>query len=194
MNFKQKLKWFTLIEMLIVIVIIWILAAAIFPKLWWAQARARDTARKSNLQQLATALVSYQIDHSQYIPWAHTIADIKSKLVTAWLDNVPIDPNPDRHNSWIEWLSTLSWQFLYTSIKKYWIDNNAFVIMAASETEWWSNRVVDWNNSIWTTNYDDFDEIVLCKDFQVWDTTHYVSGWTCTYNKNDDALRYIYKY
>ncbi|MEI7919666.1 MAG: prepilin-type N-terminal cleavage/methylation domain-containing protein [bacterium] len=59
---KNKKKAFTLIEMLIVIVIIGILAAAIFPKLSNARGRANDVARKAGLSQVAAALVAYQID------------------------------------------------------------------------------------------------------------------------------------
>jgi prepilin-type N-terminal cleavage/methylation domain-containing protein len=58
----KKLKAFTLIEMLIVIVIIGILAAALIPKLSSARGRANDTARKAVLSQVAAALVSHQID------------------------------------------------------------------------------------------------------------------------------------
>jgi type II secretory pathway pseudopilin PulG len=52
--------------MLIVIVIIGILAAALIPRLLNARGRANDTARKADLQQTATVLVAYQIDHSAF--------------------------------------------------------------------------------------------------------------------------------
>ncbi|MEI7478096.1 MAG: prepilin-type N-terminal cleavage/methylation domain-containing protein [bacterium] len=65
MVYKQK-KTFTLIEMLIVVVIIGILAAALIPRLQSVQARARDTKRKADLHQIATALAIYKEDAGNY--------------------------------------------------------------------------------------------------------------------------------
>jgi len=63
---NTKKRAFTLIEMLIVIVIIGILAAALIPRLASARGRANDVARKADLQQTAAALVAYQIDHGKF--------------------------------------------------------------------------------------------------------------------------------
>ena len=73
---KNKKHGFTLIEMLIVIVIIGILAAALIPRLGSARGRANDVARKADLSQVATALVSYQIDHGQFPTSAGALSSI----------------------------------------------------------------------------------------------------------------------
>ena len=57
---------FTLIEMLIVIVIIGILAAALVPRLQSVQSRARDTKRKADMRQLFNANEVYYNDNGKY--------------------------------------------------------------------------------------------------------------------------------
>jgi type II secretion system protein G len=55
-------KAFTLIEMLIVVVIIGILAAALIPRLQSVQGRARDTKRKADISQIGSSLAIYKSD------------------------------------------------------------------------------------------------------------------------------------
>lgn len=70
---KQKLKrCFTLVEILIVIVIIGILAAALIPKIRDTQSRARDVARKHDLRTVYNGLEIYKSDRGGY-PYATSI-------------------------------------------------------------------------------------------------------------------------
>jgi general secretion pathway protein G len=59
-------KAFTLVEMLIVIVIIGILAAALIPRLTGIQSRARDTGRGADARSIGTALATFQLDNGSY--------------------------------------------------------------------------------------------------------------------------------
>jgi len=55
----MKLRGFTLVEMLIVIVIIGLLAAALIPKIVGMQAKARDTTRSADVRSIRTAFTDY---------------------------------------------------------------------------------------------------------------------------------------
>lgn len=62
----MKLRAFTLIELLIVITIIGVLAVALIPKIANAPSRARDTQRKTDLNQIVKALEAYYADYGVY--------------------------------------------------------------------------------------------------------------------------------
>lgn len=67
MNKKHAFyRGFTLIELMIVIVILGILMGTILPRLTGAQGRARDTARRADLNNISQALEVYQNDKGSY--------------------------------------------------------------------------------------------------------------------------------
>ena len=59
-------KGFTLIELLIVITIIGILAVALLPSVLGAPARARDAARKADLNNIIAAIETFNSDNQHY--------------------------------------------------------------------------------------------------------------------------------
>ena len=184
--------------MLIVIVIIGILAAALIPRLSSARGRANDVARKADLAQVAAALVSFQIDHGSFPSAAWPLTNISGNLISAGMSSIPEDPNSSRTFSWIYNGNTLitipSGQYGYTSIKKWSIPNNGFVLMAWSETEWGANRVSAWD--VWKINSESsYEELHVCKTFTAGATPAAADGnGNCTYVKTADQLRYIYLY
>ena len=62
----MKRKGFTLIELLIVIAIIGVLAAALYPTIRDALSRGRDAAREGDLNNIATAIETFNADYGQY--------------------------------------------------------------------------------------------------------------------------------
>ena len=64
--FTNKKRAFTLIEMLIVIVIIGILAAALIPRLTGARNKAQDVAIKAEMQSVATIIASYANENTDF--------------------------------------------------------------------------------------------------------------------------------
>lgn len=94
---------FTLIELLVVIAIIGVLASLIVVNLSGVRERGRDTQRKSDMHQLATALRLYYNDHQSYpendsdneivvngddVLWGTTFEDEN----VVYMQNLPLDP------------------------------------------------------------------------------------------------------
>lgn len=198
----KKLKAFTLIEMLIVIVIIGILAAALIPRLSKARGRANDTARKADLSQIAASLVSYQIDKGKYPVWSGDLSDIYDDLQVAWLDTLPTDPAWSKVSIIWDW-SNEPGQYAYASIKKNNQDGWWFIVMAVAETEGWANYVVcldsNWDieanhDSLTTiTNTTSFADITKCSSFDSdADCGTITADNVCWYDEWEWELRYIY--
>jgi len=152
---KNTIKAFTLVEMLIVIVIIGILIAALMPRMQSAQWRARDVARKNDLSQIQTAIVTSQQDKWKW-PWSGDatarvipVENVKTELVTAWMSSVPSDPLSSSSFKWLWDVKISSGNYWYAVLKRNGTKDWWFILMAKTEIEWWSNWVVcqNWNTT-----------------------------------------------
>lgn len=86
----MRRKAFTLIEILVVIAIISVLAAILFPVFARARENARRASCQSNLRQLALGFMQYMQDYDERTPLRHGAAP---SLVTAqtpygWADSL----------------------------------------------------------------------------------------------------------
>ena len=175
---KNTIKAFTLVEMLIVIVIIGILIASLMPRMQTAQGRARDVARKNDLSQIQTAIITSQSDRKEWpgmgnnrttttdFPATETandgieISKIWEELKAAWMTSVPADPNGSNVTFWLGGTdtSTTAWQYIYVVANRNGVANAWFALMAKTEVEWSSNWVTCANDDGSAKTFTDADD------------------------------------
>ena len=141
---------FTLVEMLIVVVIIWILAAALIPRLIGAQSQARDVARKKWLTDLMAWLETYYNNEWVYYfgqYFASPDGLFRYGCVKEWIGNIliswnimsslPVDPQVNKKHYWRN-------SFSYPQMP---------IIWQPATFAWWSHKSINDNYCVWSFVY-----------------------------------------
>jgi len=169
---KGKVKAFTLVEMLIVVVIIGILASALIPRLTWAQARARDAARQWNLTQLATALNVYFSDNWSYPDGWLCVSDLRDDLIPNYIKTIPTDPQRQRITYGTKPGGCTSWDYAYAWLTRNGAARAGMVVIANTESPGkksnWVLRNSDFINTVsfsWAADSSTMDEDISDDDY-----------------------------
>ncbi len=100
---KLTPRGFTLVELMIVIAIIGILAAALFPSLTSYLARGRDTSRAAGIKEISTAVAAFTIDNGGTVPAASGScvpqADLAGGTNKYLSSKFPVDPSGKSHGN-----------------------------------------------------------------------------------------------
>jgi len=178
---SYKNKWFTLVELLVVITIIGLLATLGIRQFSWAQQKARDTTRISSIKDLEWGIKQYYNDKSEYPE--------SDKLVTWLKPYIPVLPkDPKTWKPTCAWTWSAAWgNTLCDYIYIAWpdennMDNAAFELSSGFE----STQSIEWKavNDNWNCPYrlevwDKYSE-------KTWNTTNGDLKTTCLPTSSDD--------
>lgn len=151
---------FTLLELVVVISIIGIMAAALFPQMSFYFARGRDVARISDIKTLSAKFQEYSRINLTYpatedkdgnpsncatniFSWADALPQFKDKQFTQLWWSGTSTRDPTNHIFWT-WYCTMEWSYFYNNLA-------------------WTHGVVAARMEIQTTgaNYSDMPDLLL---------------------------------
>lgn len=148
MKIKTFKKAFTLVEMLIVVIIIWILIAALMPKFTWAQANTRDVARKANMSTISAAFIQHFDQEWKYPSWTCMSQEAVKKAVSPFISEIPMDPQKSRVTFWTKSDGCKDWHYAYAALKSNGAMSGWAVFIANMENFGkWPNWAINWTNS-----------------------------------------------
>ncbi len=98
---KRDNKGFTLIEIMLVVLIIGIIGAIIFPRLTGKAKQARINATKSQIKSIEAALQNYEMDNDRFPTTEQGLA--------ALVEKPTIDPPPNWNGPYLPELPTDAW-------------------------------------------------------------------------------------
>ena len=112
LNRNESRRAFTLVEMLLVLVILGVLAAIVYPKVAGRGEQARVTSTKTQIAAFKTALNLFEVDNGDYPKGRNGLLDLLQKPRDAvnwhgpYLESIPKDPwgndyiyeRPGKHN------------------------------------------------------------------------------------------------
>lgn len=154
---KRNNKAFTLVEMLIVVVIIGILAAALIPRLIGAQSQARDTARVTWVNQIKNGLEVYYNDQWNYPSGLSKPSVELLSWALAWkLSDIPRDPQTTRTTKfWVAWTTSNAGYWAYSPLS--WSNwTPGYWVFATTENDKKANYI--WQAGITAASTDGFDQ------------------------------------
>lgn len=193
----KRIKGFTLVEMLLVVVIIWILMWALIPNLIGTRSLAEDVARLSNLRDYDSALQRYRLDNSSYPAWCYWLSTMTE--LSDYMKEFPLDPNPTYYIPYSTWGDStyISGDYLYCSLSHRNIPDAAYVLLARLSSSKKSNISAPLDTTNTTIDWLDYPAFVVTwgSAYEDLATTIVREGeWTCTSWNNTSCYFAIVRY
>lgn len=158
---KLTNRGFTLVELLVIIAIIWILIAALYPSLLNYIIRGRDTQRITALKDVLSATINYQTDNDALPIGTSSLSGsvpncVNPTALNKYLVKFPYDPN--KNSSISCWQPGLYWYWTWLLdwspiiILSVVLENenagNTYTGITAYQWNWLSGTIIRWIDTL----------------------------------------------
>ena len=172
---KSNLRWFTITELIVIILIVWIISTISY--VWYQNYTidSRDTIRKSDMSNLKASLKSFKQKS-----WLYPVPSDNFQIINSWTTNIEVIQWIINNDTAINNISTVpkdpkNWANYFYSTP---LNKQEFQIALTLENNWSPKALLDWDYKVVAKNMFPSLILALAWTWQIEIATWVITAWS----------------